>query len=115
MIPCRGILANQHIGNQGGCPLCLSSCEDIKHLMFTCTRAKKILDYLGLSNRLDSVTGLDRSGSVLLEGIITRGGRVSSLDNIGFAEIVLIAGWYIWWERRQIVHGEKVQVPSDRL
>jgi hypothetical protein len=47
----------------------------------------------------------------LLEEIITRGGRVPSLDNIGFAEIILIAGWYIWWERRQIVHGEKVQIP----
>jgi hypothetical protein len=60
---------------------------------------------------LESVTGIDRSGSVLIEEIITRGGRVSSLDNIGFAEIVLIAGWYIWWERIQIVHGEKVQIP----
>jgi hypothetical protein len=111
MIPCRGVLANRHIGNQGGCPLCLSSCEDIKHLLFSCTRAKDIWDYLGLSNRLDSVTSIDRSGSVLLEEIITRGGCVPSLDNIGFAEIVLIAGWYIWWERRQIVHGEKVQIP----
>jgi ribonuclease HI len=111
MIPCRGVLANRHIGNQGGCPLCLSSCEDIKHLLFTCTRAKEIWDYLGLSNLLENVTGIDRSGSVLVEEIITRGGRVPSLDNIGFAEIVLIAGWYIWWERRQIVHGEKVQSP----
>jgi hypothetical protein len=60
---------------------------------------------------LENVTGIDRSRSVLVEEIITRGGRVPSLDNIGFAEIVLIAGWYIWWERRQIVHGEKVQSP----
>jgi hypothetical protein len=89
-------LANRHIGNQGGFPLRLSSCEDIKHLLFTCIRAKEIWDYLGLSNRLYSVIGIDRSSSVLLGEIITRGGRVPSLDNIGFAEIVLIAGWYIW-------------------
>jgi hypothetical protein len=64
----------------------MSSCEDIKHLMFACSRAKEIWDYLGFSNPLDSVTGIDRSGSVLVEEIITRGGRVPSLDNIGFAK-----------------------------
>jgi ribonuclease HI len=33
------------------------------------------------------------------------------MDNVGFAELVLIAGWYIWWERRQKVHGENIQTP----
>jgi hypothetical protein len=80
-------LANRHIGNQGGCPLCLSSCEDIKILLFTCTRAKEIWDYLRLTNRLESVIGIDRLGSVLLEEIITRGGRVPSLDNIGLLKL----------------------------
>jgi hypothetical protein len=70
----------------------MSSCEDIKHLLFTCTRAKEIWDCLDLSNILDIVTGVDRSGSVVVEEIITIGGRVPSLDNIGFVEIVLIAG-----------------------
>jgi hypothetical protein len=73
MILCRSVLANRHIVNQGGCPLCMSSCEDIKHLLFTCTRAKEIWDSLDLSNRLDSVTGIDRLGSVVVEEIITRG------------------------------------------
>jgi uncharacterized iron-regulated membrane protein len=31
---------------------------------------------------------------------------------VGFAELILTVGWYIWWERRQIVHGETVQRPS---
>jgi hypothetical protein len=26
MIPCRGVLANRHIGNQGGYPICMSRC-----------------------------------------------------------------------------------------
>jgi uncharacterized iron-regulated membrane protein len=29
--------------------------------------------------------------------------------NVGFAELVLIVGWYIWWERRQKVHGANIQ------
>lgn len=34
-IPCRAVLANRHIGNIGGCPMCESAAEDIKHLLFT--------------------------------------------------------------------------------
>jgi hypothetical protein len=55
---------------------------------------------------------LDRSGSVVVQDIIMRGGRLSSLEDIGFAELVLTFCWYIWWERRQKVHGENVQTPS---
>jgi ribonuclease HI len=109
MIPCRGVLANRHIGNTGGCPICLSDCEDIKHLLFSCARAKQIWSDLGLSELIESVMEVDRSGSVVIEEIIRRGDRVEAIGNIGLAEIVLIAGWYIWWERRQLVHGEKVQ------
>jgi hypothetical protein len=35
MIPFWGVLANRHIGNQGGCPICRVGCEDIKHMLFT--------------------------------------------------------------------------------
>jgi hypothetical protein len=111
MIPCRGVLANRHIGNLGGCPICNSSCEDIKHLLFSCARAKEVWNCLGLSEILDTITSVDRSGSVVVEEIIRRGGRVVALENIGFAEIILIASWYIWWERWQLVHGETIQTP----
>ena len=53
----------------------------------------------------------DRSGSVILEEIITREEQIQNLD-VGFAELVITAAWYIWWERRQLVHGETVQRPS---
>jgi hypothetical protein len=53
---------------------------------------------------------IDRPGSVVVEEIIRRGGRLVSED-IGFAELVLTAGWYIWWERRKNVYGEYVQTP----
>jgi hypothetical protein len=44
------------------------------------------------------------------EAIIRRRGRLISED-IGFSKLVLTAGWYIWWERRQKMHGENVQTP----
>ena len=48
-----------------------------------------------------------RLGSVILEEIITREEQIQNLD-VGFAELVITAAWYIWWERRQLVHGETV-------
>ena len=35
-IPCNGILANKHIGNQSSCPVCHLGCEDVMHVQFTC-------------------------------------------------------------------------------
>jgi hypothetical protein len=31
---------------------------------------------------------------------------------VGFAELILSGGWFLWWERRQLVHGENIQRPS---
>ena len=31
---------------------------------------------------------------------------------MGFAEIILTGCWFIWWQRRQVVHGEEIQNPS---
>jgi hypothetical protein len=41
-----------------------------------------------------------------MKEIITRAEKVSSLGDIGFKELVLTAGWYLWWERMQITNGE---------
>jgi ribonuclease HI len=111
MIPCKGVLANRHIGNMAGCPICADGCEDIKHMMFTCERAKEVWRCLGLEDRLGDILNIDRSGSVIVEEIIKRGGRLPSIDNVGAAELFLTAGWFIWWERRKKVHGEEVQTP----
>jgi hypothetical protein len=80
-------------------------------MLFTCARAEEIWRCLGITNQLNEVLNLDRSGSIVVHDIIMRGGRLPSLDDVGFAELVLPAGWYIWWERRQKVHDENVQTP----
>jgi hypothetical protein len=35
-----------------------------------------------------------------------------NLQDIGHREVLATACWYMWWERRKIVHDEKVQKPS---
>ncbi len=50
----------------------------------------------------------DRSGSVLVEEVIRKGEKVLHLNAIGVAELILKGAWYIWWERRQLVHGERI-------
>ena len=111
LIPGRAILANRHTKNTGGCPLCPNGAEDIKHILFTCGRAKEVWRALSVWDLVAQSIDVDRSGSVVLEEIIRKGEQVCSMD-VGLAEIILTRGWYIWWGRRQFVHGENIQRPS---
>jgi hypothetical protein len=79
--------------------------------MFTCDQARVVWQSLGVWERLQDYLILDRSGSVVIDEIIRREEMVASLD-VGFLELVLMTGWYIWWERRQLVHGESIQAPA---
>jgi ribonuclease HI len=112
LIPCFGILANRHIIPNGGCPVCLVGCEDIMHTLFTCARAKLIWEKLGVQDIIDQATNIDRAGAVALEHIICTQGAWDPLGGVGLPELVLTGAWYIWWERRQLVHGEEVQTPQ---
>ena len=103
------MLANRHIGNTSGCPVCNAGCEDIKHILFSCDKAKGVWKILGVWEQILESFHVDRSGSVILEELIRRGDQVQLLENIGLPELVLIGGWYLWWERRQLVRGEQVQ------
>jgi hypothetical protein len=67
-------------------------------MIFTCERAKKVWRSLGIEEKIQSLTLTDRSGLVILEEIITREEQIQNLD-VGFAELVITAAWYIWWER----------------
>ena len=61
LLPCRAILANRHVGDSGGCPVCQSGAEDITHMIFTCERAKKVWRSLGIEEKIQSLTLTDRS------------------------------------------------------
>jgi hypothetical protein len=76
--------------------------------MFTCKRAKEVWKFLGLEEVINNAVSLDRLGSVVLEEILRSPIKKSPiLGQLGLQEIVLVASWYIWWQRR----GERVAPP----
>ena len=72
-IPCMAVLANRHISNIGGCPVCKNGVEDIKHVIFTCDRAKAVWSSLRVWEKILEVIRTDRSGSVIVEEVLRRG------------------------------------------
>jgi hypothetical protein len=114
LIPGMSILANRHIKVSPLCPICNRGVEDIKHLLFTCKRAKAVWKDLGLRDYIKHVCQVDRSGSVVLEEILTRSQKNSPVIGLlGLKETILVAGWYIWWQRREAIKGEKVASTSS--
>jgi hypothetical protein len=109
MIPCKGMLANKHVGNISGCPICQADCEDIKHILFKCQRVRAVWQQLGVWESIDRLMHVDRSGSIVLQEIIRSNEQVKHLNNVALPDLILTGGWYCWWERRQQVHGENVQ------
>jgi len=82
LLPCRGILANRHIGNLGSCPACQEGCEDIKHVLFTCNRAKEIWRLLGVTNDIQNLLQVDRSGSVVVAEMIKASKQLDALNHV---------------------------------
>jgi len=80
-------------------------------MIFTCDRAKAVWSSIGLGQKIADLLIVDRSGSIVLEEVIRGEELVQGLD-VGLAELILTGGWFLWWERRQIVHGESVQRPA---
>jgi hypothetical protein len=70
IVPLKSILANRHVGTDGQCPICRQGPEDVKHLIFTCSRSMELWRALGLSHVILEVLEVDRSGSVVLEQIL---------------------------------------------
>ena len=86
LIPCRGILANRRIDNSSSCPACHEGCEDIKHVLFTCSRAKEIWRILGVANEIQNLLRVDRSGSVVLAEMIKVSRPLGAMNHVGLAE-----------------------------
>jgi hypothetical protein len=113
-IPCKAILANRHIITSSVCPVCLVHCEDTQHLFFKCTRAFEIWENLGIANVILEACNEDRAGSGAFEAMLRQVDKETPhIPELGMKEIVTIACWFIWWERRKIAHDEKVQKPAS--
>jgi hypothetical protein len=112
-IPCRAILANRHIITSSLCPVCSTHCEDTHHAFFTCPRAIEIWENLGIMVEIEESRTIDRAGSGVFEYILRQDDKkVPLIPELNMKELVAVACWYIWWERRKIVHEEKVQKPA---
>jgi len=86
--------------------------EDIRHILFSCSHAREVWSALDVWPHIEKLLIIDRLGSVLIQEIIRRGGEDTELK-IGWADQLILTGcWYIWWQRRQLVHGEDIQNPS---
>jgi hypothetical protein len=109
ILPLKSILANRHVGNTGGCPICQLGPEDIMHLMFHCSAARDMWTSLGLHEIIDDFMSVDRSGSAVLEAILRSDLKIMrEFDNLGLKEVVAVTAWYIWWVRRRRTHNEDV-------
>jgi hypothetical protein len=109
-VPGMCILCNRHIKVNPQCPICKSGPEDIRHLIFTCKRAKEVWGKLGLQEEIDKALCVDRSGSVVLEELFRSPIRKSPvLGQLGLQETIAVAAWYIWYECREAVKGEKIK------
>ena len=47
----------------------------------------------------------------MIQEIIQQGGLATEFNNVGLSEILIIGCWYIWWQRRRVVHGDEIQIP----
>jgi hypothetical protein len=104
-------LANRHIAEVSS-PVCQEDCEDIKHVIFSCKRAKEVWRVMGVSEDIQKFIRNDRSGSILVVDAIRVSRPIKHLNQVGLAELILTGGWYLWWEQRKLVHSDIVQNPT---
>ena len=72
------------------CPICMGGAEDMRHLMFTCQRAKEVWRSLGLWEIIDKALVVDKSGSVTLEELIRGCGKSPILGMKHLKETVAV-------------------------
>ena len=109
ILPLKSILANRHIGDSGGCPICNNGLEDIRHLQFICPTARQLWDSLGILHFIDSNLNVDLSGSAVLEHILRLpNNHYDGSPSTGLKELISVSSWYLWWIRRQHTHDEPV-------
>jgi ribonuclease HI len=112
IIPLKCILANRHIGTSAECPICHQGPEDIMHLLFTCPATQVIWQELGIFYIIQEASVVDLAGSAALEYILRDSDHpFPGITDIGLKEAIVVSCWYIWWMRRQRVHGEQVPPP----
>lgn len=108
-LSCYGILDNRHIPCCHQCLVSSVGMEDIQHCLLTCRRAQEVWRGMGLRDTIRQAVMQDRSGSVTME-ILSNKEPVAG--EAPLPVLIIVARWYIWWQRRQIVKGELITQPD---
>lgn len=96
------------------CPACSNGPEDTKHVLFWCENAKEVWAKLGLYEVINKACVVDRAGEAVLEFLICTQDQELSIMGIQNArELITITAWYLWWDRRKLVHEGKVQYANQ--
>lgn len=81
------------------CPVCTVGAEDIKHMLFTCSRAKLVWRQLGLDQIVHKACLLDRAGQTVLEYLLCNEyqatpilGQKNTLELIAVYMLVFLVG-----------------------
>lgn len=112
-LPCKAVLADRHIKTSAQCPMCLNGAEDIRHLLFLCPRARWVWNELGILPEIDKACLVDRAGSSILEFLLLWPFKGNHTLGLGpMPESIAIAAWFLWWDRRNFVHEQKLQKPE---
>ena len=91
-------------------PTCSQGVEDTKHLLFLCRKAKEVWKRLGLDMIIERACEIDCAGEATLEYLLLlpdQDLRIMGYENV--REMIAISAWYLWWERRKLVHKELTQ------
>ncbi|KAI4965825.1 hypothetical protein ZWY2020_048079 [Hordeum vulgare] len=109
-LPCRVTLANRHMKISPICLVCSDGLEDTKHMFFLCNKAKEVWKRLGWDNIIDKACKVDRAGEEVLEYLLLLPDqKLCILGHHNVREMIAITAWYLWWERRKVVHNEITQ------
>ena len=95
------------------CPICSSDCESIRRAMFLCPRVQEIWRILGLHDLVQEGCTLEREGGSVLAYLLQSKNSTNALvADVHRNDLVATVVWYVWWERRQYTHGERIFEPS---
>jgi hypothetical protein len=101
-------MVNRHVGTTGECPICHLVPEDIMHLLFKFPTLASLWGSLSISSLISDAAATDRSGSAVLEFILSK--KEASLPgfDVGQKEVILVGAWYLWWIRKRRTNEEFV-------
>ncbi|KAF4391640.1 hypothetical protein G4B88_030791 [Cannabis sativa] len=102
-LPTYAGLQKRKVVDHTNCPICGFSVDSNSHAVFLCRGFKKIWKEL----RVSMLNNL--SMDISFKQIVLKASEILSRSEY---ELFLVAAWYIWSERNQIVHGRKAN-PSD--